>query len=133
MSLEKVEARWNIELPMEMEAVSRIEPNQGVMVGGKPVVLPWPPLSPDLIATAKDTTQDWQLDRNHVPIMGDFHDLVCLDYSGSDNPEIVIIDDDRNELARFETLKQFLGSLVDLGDTSQDQKGIIEEESWLDF
>ncbi len=103
------------------------------MIGGVPVNLPWPPLSASEIASAKDTAKDWQLNENHVPIMGDFHDLVCLDYSQLSEPETIIIDDDRKEIARFSSLKQFLNSLVVLERKSQSKKRIVEEESWIDF
>ncbi|MFD1157673.1 SMI1/KNR4 family protein [Roseovarius aestuarii] len=128
----RAESRWNVKLPEEIEAIGSIEPSQGVVTEAGPIHLPWPPLSFDEIARTKETAQDWQLNRNYVPIMGDMHDLVCLDYSLSKEPEVVVVSDDRNELARFTSLRHFLDSLTDMADESHCMK-IVADKSWLDF
>lgn len=133
MNFQEAGKRWGIEFPEEMENVSRIDPGKGVLIGGQPVGLPWPPLSATEISTAQKVAADWQLPPNFIPIMGDFHDLVCLDYSRKNNPGVVIINDAREELVRFESLKIFLQSLVIVVEGNSNQREIIEDESWLDF
>ena len=128
----QVEARWKVKLPDEIETIRSIEPNQSVVTERGPVDLPWPPLSHEEIIQAKETARDWQLKREYVPIMGDMHDLVCLDYSLTGEPEVVVVDDDRNELARFSSLRHFLDALTDTG-IEPKRKKIVEDKSWLDF
>jgi hypothetical protein len=133
MKFREAEKKWGYEFPAELEKIRQLEPNQGVLINNALVVAPWPPLSETEITSAHDVALDWNIKQSYVPIMGDFHDLVCLDYSNNSCPEVVIINDLREELICYKSLNNFLLSLVNLPEEDMDTKGIIEEESWLDF
>jgi hypothetical protein len=133
MNFRETEKTWGYEFPAELEKLDQVEPNQGVLINNALVVLPWPPLSETEIISAHDVASDWNLKPNFVPVMGDFHNLVCLDYSNPSCPEVVIINDRRKELVRYKSLSNFLLSLVNLPEEDIETKGIIEEESWLNF
>jgi hypothetical protein len=133
MEYSEAEKKWGYEFPDELERIARLEPNQGVLINNQPVSLPWPPLSDLEISSAYDIAADWNLRSSFIPIMGDFHDLVCLDYAESSHPEVVIINDNRQVLIRYKSLNCFFRSLVIIQDEKLDSNGVIEEESWLDF
>ena len=133
MTLNEAERKWGFQFPGSIGDIQNIESGQAVVVAGNTVAIPWPPLSAFEIHSAHDVATDWELNPGFVPIMGNFHDLVCLDYSASGDPDVVIIDDSRNHLARFNSIEQFIDSLVPLLEEDLDTNEVIEKESWLDF
>lgn len=65
-----------------MEKLAKIGPDTHVVVNGCKMSLPRLPLNPAKFVTAIDVAPDWELGPENVPVMGDFHDLVCLRYDG---------------------------------------------------
>lgn len=133
MQYQEAEKKWGIIFPPEIKEVGSIGADRGVLIGDKPTTLPWPPMSPSEVCSAKDVANDWGLAASFVPIMGDFHNLVCLDYTNLQNPELVIINDDRKELIRYESINEFLHALITMPDEDVDISGVIKQGSWLDI
>ena len=52
--------------------------------------------------------QEWEVDKELIPFYGDWHDLFCLK---EDSGEIVVLDDNRNELCKWASIKDFISSL----------------------
>ena len=133
MDYREAEKKWGVAFPAGIERIGRKEANRGVMIDNQATSLPWPPLSASEILLARDAATDWKLEPAQVPVMGDFHDLVCLDYTKSDNPEVIIINDEREILVRYTSLEQFLRSLIIVDNSKEGENGAIENESWLDI
>ena len=133
MDCKFAERKWGVTLPTEIDAIIRIEPGLGVQVDGATIPLPWPPLKPSEIANSFDTASDWELPGKHIPVMGDFHNLVCLDYSLVGEPAVVILNDNRRPIARYANSKLFLQALSRLTEEGNPNAEIIEGESWLNF
>lgn len=131
-----LEALWCLPIPSEVETLLKIDPCSYVLFKEERVRVPWPPFTPDEIARARNVADDWEIPKNHVPLMGDFHDLVCLSFDNFDTPHVVIINDERVELARFASIKEFITHIQkeeELPLSSTGIGGVIEKESWLDF
>ncbi len=110
MDFQLAETLWVRKFPAEMDEVARIEPNTGVRTDGELHEVPWPPLTSEKIIAAKEIAAEWDLHPELVPIMGDFHNLVCLDYRTTE-PQVAIVNDDRTEIVRFENARKFLDAI----------------------
>src|SRR4051812_46348641 len=113
MDLDIVGKTWGGTLPENLHPLSAGGPPKAGRVAGSTFSMPWPALTLPEIAAARATREDWELAVGYVPVMGDFHNLVCLDYRKSASPEVVVIDDDRNEIARFNSIDELIGALTD--------------------
>jgi len=91
-----------------MDELAKIGPGMCIVENGGELSLPWPPLTPAEIISAVDVAPDWGLASGTVPVMGDFHDLVCLRYEGVRFMGVVVMDDDRSTLASFSSIYEFL-------------------------
>jgi hypothetical protein len=80
MTLDEAGRVWGVQLPRDITALSTLPSDACIVTGGCELPFPWPPLSPDQIASAAAVAGDWELGLGMVPVMGDFHDLVCLCY-----------------------------------------------------
>lgn len=127
------EREWAVELPPSMDSFVQDARDSCRLVGGQIVSLPFPPLTFEAIANAKDVAEDWDIPEGLVPIMGDFHDLVCLDYRRSSQPAVILIDDSRSEKALFDSFDGFMSALCVATETNTETVEIIKGESWLHF
>jgi hypothetical protein len=107
-TLEDAASEWGVVFPPGMEELAKIGPDMCIVVNGCEMSLPWPPLTPTEIISAVDVAPDWQLASGIVPVMGDFHDLVCLRFEGVGFMGVVVINDDRSTLASFSSISEFL-------------------------
>ena len=127
------ERKWSVLLPQRLDSFTNESRDACQMIDGEIVPLPSPPLSFEAIAQTRLVAEDWKIPTGLVPIMGDFHDLVCLDYRRSSQAAVVLLDDERNERALFDSFDGFLDALCTAPASTGSVDGIIEEESWLDF
>ncbi len=131
-----LDALWHHPIPSEAEELLKIDPCSYVLFDGKRVRIPWPPFSTDEIASAYDVADDWEIPKNHVPMMGDFHDLVCLSFEENTTPHVVIINDERAELARFSSIREFITHIQKEEEkplSSSGVTGVVKKGTWLDF
>jgi hypothetical protein len=134
MTFDEAGRVWGVQLPHDIKVLSTLPPDVCIVTGGRELPLPWPPLSPDQIASAAAIAGDWEFGLGIVPVMGNFHDLICLRFVQGVLNEVVIIDDARTIQASFPTLTELVRATktASAGDTPQ-MKGVIESSSWLDF
>ena len=92
--------------------------------------VPWPMFRAEEIASAFAILRDWEIPNNFIPVGGDFHDLLCLDVSKPD-PDLVLIDDARRELARFPNPSDFFAIIRSADPRLGNTSGISEDKSWL--
>jgi len=52
--------------------------------------------------------EEWEVDASLTPFYGDWHELFCLKESTG---EIIVLDDNRNELCKWASIKDFMSSL----------------------
>jgi hypothetical protein len=52
--------------------------------------------------------QEWEVDESFIPFYGDWHDLFCLD---KNTGEIVALNDEREVLCRWASVKDFISCL----------------------
>jgi hypothetical protein len=131
MNLNKIKNVWKVKLPFEeMDIINKISSHLIIRRKNKTIPLPWPPLSDEEICSAKAVAKDWDLKDCYLPIMGDFHNLVCVDFTNRTKIEIVVLDDERNEQIRFNTIKDFLYSLETAEPKNPDISGKVKV--WLD-
>jgi len=130
---ERLSERWKLPIPDEAAAFLAIKPSAHVEAAGQMFSVPWPPLTPDEILGAAAVADDWEILVNYVPVMGDFHDLVCLAFEPGAPPQVVILNDSRIELARFATIGAFVESISYPDEPKRSTEDIIRSKSWLDF
>ncbi len=66
--------------------------------------------------------------------MGDFHDLICLDYRSGVEPSVTMIDDARKERAIFESIDGFLDApKVEEKNEKRSLSGINKKTSYLNI
>lgn len=128
-----IESAWGIKLPSRFGAVDDIPWNAMRLPDGQHFRPPWPPLSSHEIIAARALAEDWQIPPCLVPFMGDFHDLICLDYRERSTPAVVYVDDERSTRMLFTSFESFLDGRIELSEEEPDTSGIVESESWLDF
>ena len=136
--LQSIESTWGVRLPDSFtDLLIRLQSaTHSRLVSGDLFRLPFAPFIACEIVGARRLAHEWDIPDNLVPFMGDFHDLVCLDYRQRSTPEVVALDDDRSEIRLSESVELFLSSLTSVSDAHERQKsasGIIESESWLNF
>lgn len=131
--LERVEERWRVKLPDRFnELFERVPDATHVKLRtGELFELPYSLLDPDEIVDAADVALDWEIPEKIVPIIGDFHDLVCLDYRSTISPQVVALNDERELKFLHETLDEFLEGLVSEPAEPFDPSDIVS--SRLDF
>ena len=125
---------WNYPIPAKVDALLKVEPTSYVFFDGKKIDVPWPPLSLKEIASAHGVADDWDIPKGFVPVMGDFHDLVCLSFNEPMCSEVVIINDERTELARYASIEEFMSNIQTDEDEPLDlnsKNDLVDE--WLDF
>jgi hypothetical protein len=93
--------------------------------------VPWPVLTPKQIG-AFNLREDWQLPDAFVPWIGDFHDLIGLDYSAA-SPSIIALNDARESQHLFDDFDAFLTARFLVDEPPTGTSVIIDEESWLDL
>lgn len=137
-TLEDAALAWGVVFPPGMEEIAKIGPGRCIVVNGCDMSLPWPPLNPTELILAVDVAPDWELAPGTVPVMGDFHDLVCLHYEGVRFLGVVVINDDRATLASFSSIPEFLHCVRQrspenspLNDDEDD--GVDWTKSWLNI
>lgn len=137
-TLEDAALAWGVVFPSGMEEIAKIGPGKYIVVNGCDMLLPWPPLNPTELISAVDVAPDWELASGTVPVMGDFHDLVCLHYEGVRFLGVVVINDDRSILASFSSISEFLHCVRQssqnaslLNDDEDD--GVDWTKSWLNI
>jgi len=91
---------WNAEPPNFLNEILAIPADKELLVNGERLSIPWPFFTSEQLADAFSILGGWEIPENLVPIAGDFHDLLCVDVENGKN-EIVILDDSREEIARF--------------------------------
>ena len=130
---EQVEDAWGVTLPPQLDSLRTLAFDSFCSTEGKLVPLPAPVLSLDEVLQAKSVAEDWKIPTGLVPIIGDFHDLVCLDYRQSHVPAVVVINDDRAESRIFDSFDEFVKALSMSPSDRTNRREIIEGESFLDF
>jgi len=69
--------------------------------------------------------QEWEVDASLTPFYGDWHDLFCLN---EETGEIVALDDNRQELCKWASIKDFMSSLS-VQEIKYDEEPEVEVES----
>ena len=120
--LQRVEVAWRVKLPDRfLELYARLpEAGHVTLASGELWRLPFSLLEPEEIADAASVANDWEIAKGLVPIIGDFHDLVCLDYRSGKLPAVVELNDEREETRLFGTFNEFLDALVEVPDEPSD-------------
>ena len=132
--MREAEIASGVTLPPGMNSFVHDDRDACRLADGEILRLPFPPLTFQQIAEAKAVADDWEIPEGLVPIIGDFHDLVCLDYRRSEGPSVVLIDDDRNEMPLFGSLDEFCEALCVVPErASSSIKRVVEKDSWLEF
>jgi hypothetical protein len=121
---------WNVLPPSFIDEIKAIPADQELIVNGLRHSIPWPTLSPEELVSAFHLLDDWEIPKHLIPIAGNFHDLLCVDIS--QNNEIVVLDDSRDEVVRFHDIAQLVKSLRTAESSALSEK-IIKSKSWLDF
>lgn len=131
--LASIEARWALQLPNRFgEFIARVaDATHAKLDTVERFELPAAPLEPSEIVDAADVAADWGIPDRLVPIIGDFHDLVCLDYRAGMPPKVIVLNDKREETFLFETFDRFLDALVSEPEEPSDLSRIVR--SRLDF
>ena len=62
----------------------------------------------DEIQRGLELRQEWEVDKQLIPFYGDWHDLFCLNGTTG---EIVALNDERDVLCRWTSIKEFLSCL----------------------
>ena len=60
------------------------------------------------IQNGLEQRQEWEVDKTLIPFYGDWHDLFCIN---TDTGEIVALNDEREVLCTWDSVKVFLKSL----------------------
>ena len=128
-----IESAWGIKLPAGFGPLDDLSWDAVRLPDGQDFQPPWPPLSSQEIIAARQVAEDWQVPLGLVPFMGNFHDLLCLDYRKSSTPAVVYLDDERETRVLFTDFDSFLASRIELPEGKTDSSAIIESESWLDI
>ena len=128
-----IESTWHVTLPSGFDDLqAEVEWNALRLPDGSVYRVPWPILTSKQIVGAFQLREDWQLPDAFVPLIGDFHDLVGLDYSEG-SPTVIALDDARRTRRLFDDFDGFLAARFLADETPTDTSGIIEDESWLDI
>ncbi|RYD64818.1 MAG: hypothetical protein EOP83_08845 [Verrucomicrobiaceae bacterium] len=132
--MSEVERVWGVSLPSGLASLVIDARDACWLASGEMVRLPFPAFTLQQMVDAKLVAGDWEIADGLVPIMGDFHDLVCLDYRRAAEPVVILLDDDRNETALFDSFDEFFSALCVAPErTDGPIKKIVEKDSWLDF
>lgn len=131
--LECIEATWAVKLPNRFSELFDRMPNatHAKLGTGELFHLPFSLLEPSEIVSASDVAADWDLPNKVVPIIGDFHDLVCLDYRSGTDPRVISLNYVREERFLFETLDGFLDALTAEPEEPTKPSGVVS--SWFNF
>jgi hypothetical protein len=74
---------------------------------------------------------EWDVPAQFIPFCGDWHTLFCVD-SSAQTPNVVMLNDSRAVVHRWESLSAFAASLHSVPEELCDRDlGIIESKSWL--
>jgi hypothetical protein len=95
--------------------------------------VPSSPLSTESIVAALKVAEEWDLPAGIVPFLGDFHDVICLDYRRSTEPSVTVLDDARQARCKFPSFDAFLAARTLRDQTIKRPSRVIESESWLNF
>ena len=132
--LAAIETAWQIRLPPNFNVLNSIEWDAVRLPTGDVFVVHGELLTARNIVAARETADDWNIPLGLLPIIGDFHDLICLDYRNGPEPKVVVINDARQEQSLFPDFAAFLAARFLRTDSPhREDCGIIESESWLDF
>ena len=128
-----IESTWRIALPVRFTELQTEQDWDALRLpDGSIYKVPWPVLSPKQIVDAFDLREDWQLPDKFVPLIGDFHNLVGLDYSVR-SPSVNALNDARESRQLFDDFDTFLSARFLDDETPADTSGIVEEGTWLDL
>lgn len=129
----EIEKTWSVRMPERFaELYSESEWDSLQLANGSVFAVPWPILTAEQIIEAYDLREDWDIPNSIVPIIGDFHDLIGINYS-TERPSVVFLNDARDSLCLFDDFDSFLDGRFLSEEESSDSSGIIEGESWLDI
>jgi hypothetical protein len=131
--IRETEQVWGVTLPEELKSFVNDTRDACRKENGEIINLPFPPLTFTQIIAVHSIAQDWNIRAGLVPIMGDFHDFVCLDYRDDAIPVVVLIDDYRNERTLFNTFGEFFTALCLAPERTVSSDAVIQDKSWLKF
>ena len=123
---------WEATPPPFLDDLLALPAGLGLLLANGQVRVPWPMFRAEEIASAFAILGDWDIPNSFIPVGGDFHDILCLDVSRP-VPDLVLIDDARRELARFQDPSDFFAAIRSADPKLGDTSGIIEDKSWLGF
>jgi len=106
-----------------------------VQAGDRRIPLPHRFWSVDEVDRSPCIKSEWEIPADLIPFYGDWHDVLCLSAS---TEKIVLLDDQRTTVAVWQSVDDFLKCLTtdeSMSGSPNDQalKGVIDDESWLDF
>ena len=132
--LAAIETAWQIRLPPDFNLLNLVEWDALRLPNGDVFIAHGEVLTPRKIAAARKSAEYWDLPSGLLPFLGDFHDLICLDYRSGPEPKVVAINDARQVRCLFPDFAAFLAARF-LRDDPQPRAdgGVIKSESWLDF
>ncbi|CAA6696725.1 MULTISPECIES: SMI1/KNR4 family protein [unclassified Lentimonas] len=125
---------WGFELPTRFFELHKKGSFDSIRIEGQQEIsLPFPLLRTEEIKNQESLKDDWEIPVGLLPFMGDMHDLVCLDYSESNSPSVVLIDDSRMKIKITDNFEDFYNNVYLAPEAKIDSSGVIEGETWLDF
>jgi len=125
---------WGYQLPAKFPELYRQDDFDAIRLSDQEEIeLPSPVLELEEIRQQESLREDWEIPEGFVPFMGDMHDLVCLDYTESDDPGVVLINDERVRTKLADTFDDFLDGVYSAGEKDVEPPKIVEEGTWFNF
>ena len=132
--LASIETAWGVKLPPRFTELGARDFDALHLPDHTTLNVPWPTLTANELVHACNMAHDWDIPTGLLPIIGDFHNLICLDYRDGGEPRIVMLNDARSVTPLFSSFASFVNArfLKDATVASNDS-GVIDAESWLAF
>lgn len=134
-TVQDIEATWGLSLPGRFPDLYQVQDRSAIRLpNGEVFRLPFPVMNYDEIVQAKNVAADWEIPGRVVPIIGDFHDLVCLDYLSGKQPCVIAMDDERTTRFLFDRFDAFLDApRVEIEESPIKPPPVVKEKTWFDF
>lgn len=134
-TVKDIEKAWGLSLPKRFPELYQEQGRSAIRLpNGEVFRLPFPVMNYDEIVQAKQVAADWEIPERVVPIIGDFHDLVCLDYRSGKQPCVIAMDDERMTQHLFDTFDAFLDApSVEIEESPIKPPPVVKEKTWFDL
>ena len=131
--LREIESTWRVALPRRFaELQADLDWDALRLPGGSVHKVPWPVLTLQQIVDAYALREYWHLPIGFLPLIGDFHVIIGLDYSVH-SPTVIALNDARKSQHLFNDFDTFLAARFLVDEPRTERSGIVEKESCLDI